>query len=91
MCVVQSDTVCSGDFTFEGDLVLEDLDTGETMELRNTDFMVDETNVTVVNTMLRENRHYNVTVTSESFTFRFKISMRTNLKELYIHTQYRYS
>jgi hypothetical protein len=55
---VQSAPVCSGELTFI------DVDTGETITLGDSDLMITENNITFTTQQLRENRHYNVTVTA---------------------------
>ncbi len=48
-------------------MVFVDVDTGETITLGDTALTITETNITFPTQQLRENRHYNVTVTASNY------------------------
>ena len=56
--LLQSAQVCSADLTFV------DLDSKEIITLGGSDLIIAETNITFSTQQLRENRHYNITVTA---------------------------
>ncbi len=59
-------TIQSAPVQCSGEIVFVDVDTGETITLDNTDLTITETNITFTNQHLKQNRHYNVTVTASN-------------------------
>ena len=56
----QSAGVCSAELTFE------DLDTGESITLKDEDLAIGENNITFSTELLTDNRHYNVAANASS-------------------------